>query len=207
MSPRVRTGLLVALPAILYVGTVAIVTAVSSIRTTELTRDPAAQAGFPFYFGAFSHLGVLLWCAAASICFLAWTLLGGVDREAARYFLESGLLTALFGLDDLFLLHEDAFPRLGIDEMVVIGAYGLAGLAYVVRWYARIVGGGASLLVAAVVFLGLSVLIDLWDPPDLDIMFEDGFKLLGIGCWLGHFARAAARALRPRPEEFLLKSP
>ena len=208
MSARARTALLVALPAILYVGTIGLVTAVSNVRTTELTQDPAAHVGYPFSFGAFSHLGVLLWSAAATLCLFTWAVLRGIDRDAARYFLASGLLSAMFGLDDLFLLHEDAFPRrLGVDEMVVIGVYGLAALAYFVRWYARIVVGGPTLLVAAVAFLGTSVLIDLWDPPSLDIMFEDGFKLLGIGCWLGHFARSAARALRPRPDEFLLKGP
>lgn len=181
------------------VATTILVTRFSDVRTTHLTQDPAELVGYPFYYGVFSYVGVLLWAAAGSVATLAWAILRDADRDRARYFLFAGVVSTIFAFDDLFLLHEDVLPhRAGIDELLVMAVYGLVALAFLVRHYARIVVEGPSLLVGAVVFFGASVLLDLWDPSDANVLVEDTLKLLGIGCWLGHFARAAALALGPR---------
>jgi len=197
---RWRVAVLVALPALLMVVASSVVAWLSDVPPADLTQDPAALVGYPFYLGLFSHLGILLWVAAAVIGAFAWAVLRSSDRERARYFGFAGLLSALFAFDDLLLLHEEVLPhRIGIDEFIVMGAYGLLSLAFLMRHYARIVVEGPALLIAAVVCLGVSVLLDLWDPSDVNVLVEDAFKLLGIGCWLGHFARAAALSLSPRP--------
>lgn len=197
---RWRVAVLVALPALLMVAASSVVAWLSDVAPADLTQDPATLLGYPSYLGLFSHLGIVLWAAAAAIAVFAWAVLRSSDRERARYFAFAGLLSTLFAFDDLLLLHEEVLPHgVGIDEFVVMGAYGLLSLAFLIRHYARIVVEGPALLLAAVVSLGISVLLDLWDPSDVNVLVEDGFKLLGIGCWLGHFGRAAARLLSLRP--------
>ena len=197
---RWRVAVLVALPALTLVVGTNVVAFFSDVTVAQLTQDPAALAGYPFYFGLFSHVGVLLWAACGTIGIFAWAELRDADPHRARYFLFGGLLSTMFAFDDLLLLHEDVLPfRVGIDEMVVMGVYGALLLTFLVRHYARIIVEGPALLVTAVACFGATVLLDLWDPSGLDVVVEDGLKLLGIGCWLGHFVRAAARSLSPRP--------
>lgn len=197
IGPRWRVAFWVALPAILLWTTTGLVNLTTDIRNRHLIMDPAALVGFPFYYGIFTYLAVLLWGAAATVCLFAYVLLRSSDRDRARYFLTAGLFTTILCVDDLLMLHEDVLPfQLGIDELIVVTVYGGLAIAWIVRWYAVIVTEGPGLLVASGIFLGASALLDVWD-PGVDIVIEDGFKLLGIGCWLGHFARAAARVLRP----------
>jgi hypothetical protein len=189
---------LAALPAVLTVVGIVVVTQTTDIPGTDLTHDPAGLVGYPQYVGLFSYLGILLWAATASVAIFAFGVLRKTDLDRARYFLFAGLLSAVFAVDDLFMLHEDVLPhRVGIDELIVMSVYGLLGLAFLIRHYARIVVEGAAVLVAAVVSFGITVLVDLWNPLGFGALVEDVFQMLGTGLWLGHFWNAAARSLRP----------
>ena len=193
-----KIALLAALPAALTVAGIFVVTQTSDIPGSDLTHDPAGLVGYAQYVGLFSYLGVLLWAATASIAIFVYGVLRRTDIDRARYFLFAGLLSAVFAVDDLFMLHEDVLPhRVGIDELIVMAVYGLLGLAFLIRHYVRIVVEGAAVLVAAVVSFGITVLVDLWNPLGFGVLVEDVFQVLGIGLWLGHFWSAAARSLRP----------
>jgi len=193
-----KIALLAALPAALTVVGIFIVMTTTDIRGSDLTQDPAGLVGYPQYFGVFSYLGILLWAATASVAIFAYGILRSTDGDRARYFLFAGVLSAMFAIDDLFMLHEDVLPhRVGIDELIVMAVYGILGLTFVIRHYVRIVVEGSAILVAAVVSFGITVLIDLWNPLGFGILVEDVFQVLGTGLWLGHFWSAAALSLRP----------
>lgn len=103
-----------------------------TVQLGELIRDPNSVGSFPFYVGALSNIGVLFWWSAAVVAAFTYVLLRGVKqadqrvKEARAFFLYAALFTALLALDDLFMLHEEAFPvYLGVSEMAVYAVYGL----------------------------------------------------------------------------------
>lgn len=56
----------------------------------NLTKDPLALAGKPFYFGILSQVGVLFWCSCAAICFFCGLLLA--KRKLGSFILLQALL-------------------------------------------------------------------------------------------------------------------
>ena len=164
-------------------------------RIRYLFLDPAASVGAPFYLGLFSQLGVLLWCATAAICLftsfvLRWT---GRRGDFVGLLLCFGLLTALFTLDDLFMLHEVVFPTyLYVPEPVVLGLYGALTLGCLARFRRTILKTEYGLLVVAMGLLGSSLTLDLLPFGRLyELVLEDGFKFMGIVTWNVYFVRTS----------------
>lgn len=187
-----------AAPALLTVAATLLVTALTDVRTNQLVNDPAALHDFPVYVGVFSHLGVGLWVASATIGLFAWGVLRRDGRPAARFFRATGLLSAALAIDDLLLLHERVAPSvLGVSEVTVFAVEGAAALAIGVRHAGFMFADGRGLLVLAGVAFAASVGMDLWDPSGLDVLVEDALKMLGIGVWLSFLATRAAGAVRP----------
>lgn len=175
-----------------------------------LTRDPAALTGAPPYAGLLSHLGVLLWCAAATVCFLA----GALVRRVRALLFGFGALTAALLLDDLFLLHEAVLPALTAwPEVVFVAVYG-AATAVLLTCHRRalrrtdwplLAGALAALAFAAVadvlpeLLAGDRTVEDV--PPaivDAYLLLEDGAKFAGIVLWLAYFVGVGVGALGPR---------
>lgn len=72
----------------------------------NLTKDPLAVAGKPFYFGMLSQVGILFWCASAAICFFCAALLVKINSTNLSGFLFFlGCVTTVLLLDDLFSVH------------------------------------------------------------------------------------------------------
>ena len=92
-----------------------------------LTGDPLAILhGHPLT-GALSNLGVLVWCAAATICLFTWVVRRhqrASGRVAPPFLLASGLLMVFMMVDDLYQVHDALLPRyLGAPEEPVIVLY------------------------------------------------------------------------------------
>lgn len=87
-----------------------------------MTRDAAALAQIPPLWGIISNLGVLLWCAAASIgIFAAAALRSAGSPDAFRFLLFSSLLRGLPPVRRFFQFHEYlAVHYLGLDERIVV---------------------------------------------------------------------------------------
>jgi hypothetical protein len=110
----------------------------------------------------------------------------------------SGLLTTVLLLDDLFLFHESLAPDyLGLRQRLVLLSYGIATAWYLARFRRIVLGPDVRVLLAALVFFTMSVFVDAlqerWPSP-WRILFEDGFKLLGIASWSAYLTRTGARA-------------
>jgi len=108
-------------------------------------------------------------------------------------------LTALLGLDDLAQLHEEVYPRLFLPEKVVFLLYGLAALAWLLRFRAILMARVRVPLLLAMGFFGISILADVlpFIVSSLQHLLEDGAKLLGILNWAYMTIRLVGSTLVP----------
>jgi hypothetical protein len=188
--------------ALLLVAVPPLVSASADVPVGVLLRDPTTTLrGHPLT-GLQSNIGVLIWWAGASVClFCAVALRRAQGHGGLRSFLLwSGVITAVLAGDDLFLIHEELAPRyLQLDEKWVVATYGVAVAWYLVTFRSVILDSEYLLLLAALLFLGSSVLVDelvehKWLSP-WRIVVEDGLKLLGIVSWTAYLVSVSLRAL------------
>lgn len=169
------------------------------IPLETLTRDPSAVLEAPFYVGLVSHIGILLWCAAAAICLFGAVFLSTTGEKTFSVFLAaSGLLTTILLLDDVFLFHEEiAYTYFYISQKKVYAGYALLGLLYLYRFRHTILKSDFLFLALAFFFFAASIGIDLLPETVIPhhFLFEDGFKLLGIVGWSAYLIRTSYQAL------------
>ncbi len=189
--------LLYFLPLLLLLSVV-FVSSQMDISLAMFTRDPASIGRIHPFMGIVSNFGVILWTAAAAICLFNWALFrhGFNEVKFSKFLLYSGLLTTLLLFDDFFLLHEIIFPNIfAINEKIVFLIYGCLILCWIVAFKECILKTEFLILIIALCFFGLSMFIDMFQNHiqsfigNSRILFEDGFKLLGITSWLGYFSR------------------
>ena len=181
------------------------------VEIPAMTRDVTAIARIHPLSGILSNLGVLLWCATASISlFAALTLREVGPRDAFWFLLGSGFLSTYLMLDDLFQIHEDLAPRyLGLRQKGTLAILGAFVLVYLLAFRHVILQTHFALLVLAMGFLSTSVGVDtvlapiFWRMGHSELLFEDGAKWLGISCWCSYYVRAShqllVRGLEVRP--------
>ena len=151
--------------------------------------------------GMASNIGVLYWAVGAACCGFAAAVLRGRTgvKPKARMLAQAALLTGFLGIDDLIMLHDSVFPRLGVPEMVTFGVYGLLGLSYLVMNWRLILQEEPWLFLAAVGFLVVSLGVDATDNKAQLLwkqLLEEGAKLMGIAGWCVWHVRVASRAVR-----------
>lgn len=163
------------------------------VEIPVLTRDPLAITDGEFYFGLLSNIGIILWCAAAIICLFTHFILSAVNLGLSQhFFLYAGLLTSLLLVDDLFMVHESVFPRyLNINEKAVMALYLLFMGFLLIRYRFKILSTPYLVLMSSLLFLGLSMIVDMALDilPDYQYILEDGLKFLGIMGWLYYFTQ------------------
>jgi len=168
------------------------------ISLDTLTRDPAAVGDLPFYTGALSSLGAMLWAAAAAICLFGARMAarGGASRRDGEFLRSAGLLSVLLGLDDLYLLHEQFGPGvLGLPDDALLLLYALLLAAVLLIYRVEILRGEWLLLGGGLALFAASLAIDLIVDEAPGVLFlEDTAKFLGIVVWLVYFWRAAGHA-------------
>ena len=173
-----------------------------SFRT--LTRDVNTIAGLHPITGFLSTLGILLWCATASIClFTAMTLINARPRETFWFLLCSALLSTYLLLDDTFLFHEDLAKRYyGLSEKAVFSLLVIAVIFYAVAFRRIILRTNFAILLLALSFLATCVAIDAFFESwlvlrlgDWEYLVEEGLKWLGITCWCSYYAHSSYKLL------------
>lgn len=196
------------------------------VRMSVLTADVAATGHLHPLTGVMSSLGILLWCAAASICgFAAMALRDRRATESYRFLRASALLSTYLMLDDAFQFHEHLASRyFGLDEKAVFAVLGTAVAAYLLAFKEVIRKTNYAVLLLAVGFLSVSVAIDailepwLWRFENLEYFFEDGAKWLGIASWCSYYVDTSyrlfadvhgppLRALSPATEAMTITAP
>ena len=167
-----------------------------NIKLSLVVRDLAQTCGYPIGVGMISNIGILLWGAAASIC-LFTTFLEGINRESSKLLLLGGIFSSLLCIDDLFLLHD---RYIGPDFLNL--TYLAISIFLLVRFRRILKIIGLFNLLISILFLGLSVFFDgviqqiFNQSYELTQLIEEGFKFLGISCWLNFWCKASSYALK-----------
>ena len=185
----------------------AIIRLQTRIPVRHLTKDTLVIVGEPFYFGLISNLGILLWCSCAAICILVAIAIpqSRENRKICSFLLFSGILTSVLLIDDLFLLHEEVFPRyLRIPENIVFLTYAIIIFLYLLKFMRVILKTEFFFLLLAFIFLGSSMFFDKniislpqsWLENEGLLLLEDGAKFLGILSWLTYFSQLCLSQLK-----------
>jgi len=159
-----------------------------------LTRDPASILHGRPYVGIISNIGILFWSSAAAISFFVSIILfKSREKKMGTFLFFSALLTSVLLLDDLFMLHENVFPKyLLIPQNLVHAGYFSLVSVYLFKFRSVIFQTEYIILSLALVFFGLSVFCDIFLPSsNIELLFEDGFKLFGIITWFIFFIRTS----------------
>ncbi len=173
----------------------------NGIELDHFTQDPSTIMNAPFYLGFFSYVGILFWCAAAALCFFTRAMIGTNTRKKINhrnFLLFSGLITCLFLLDDLFLLHEEVFPKyLMIPENIVYLIYVNAIIFYMVFFRNQLMDSEYVILAISFFLIGTSQFVDLIPMPiPEDSFLEDAVKLFGVVSWFTYYARYCRKRTR-----------
>ena len=189
-------------PPLLFLTITIVAHAYRNIPFEFFSRDPASMAHMHPFDGIQSNVGVLIWWAGGAICLFCHLILrhAQVGSLVASFFLWSSIITFILTLDDFFLFHEVLARRyLRISEKIVYLAYATLCAWYLAKFRQIILRSNWLFLLAAFVFFGLSLFIDVFQsrwPWPSRIFFEDGFKLMGIVSWSGYLIRTCFQALR-----------
>jgi hypothetical protein len=172
------------------------------VPVSVFMRDVFSIAEIPVYSGIASNLGVFLWCAGAAVGSFAALMVGSKEPSLHRFLAASAGFSALFMIDDFFMVHEWLVPRfLGWPEDSAYVLYGGMFALYAIAYRRSIRTLAPASFVVATFLLVLSVGIDLVQEEETSpwgYYVEDGIKLLGICSWLTFVASASAGALGKR---------
>ena len=157
-----------------------------------LFLDPAYLTGSPWYTGALSNLGILVWTSGVAFASAGAWVARRIGRVSASRFLAFGALaTLILLLDDVFALHAGVLKNLfggskNTAQVLVV----LPVVGWVVLFFGDIQRTRWVLLFAALGSLAGSVLVDVFFNlgGDASLLVEDGMKFLGILAWAQYFA-------------------
>ena len=184
------------LPSIILYLAILYISNFYNVELSLVVRDLAQTCGYPIGVGMISNIGILFWGAAASICFFT-TFLESINRESSKLLLLGGIFSSLLCIDDLFLLHD---RYIGPDFLNL--TYLAISIFLLVRFRKILKIIGLFNLLISILFLGLSVFFDgviqqiLNQSYELTQLFEEGFKFIGIACWLNFWCKASSNALK-----------
>ncbi len=194
-------------PAVVLLAVLGVVSRVWNVPEGNFTRDPLQLEHLPVYLGLTSYVGILVWCAAATIGFMSAAVLPDSPalRTTRSFLLWTGVLTLWITLDDLFMFHDIVIPQLThVREQIIYLLY-----AAIAIWFARRFKEQLRedrLLLALIVILAVaSIAMDNGHAVQVitgralipqSYLVEDGMKLLAQVGWFGYVVRRASAVLR-----------
>ena len=197
-SPIVFISSSIIAPIFIYLSIIGLSNAFG-IESTLVIRDLAQTCGYPMGVGLISNLGILIWAASASIALFS-SLSGLIEkRENSNFLLLGGILTLILCLDDFFLLHD---KYIGPDFLYI--TYSIIGIYILIKFRNIILNIDFSAFIIAVFFLTSSILFDkyiqeIFPKNYINIqLFEEGFKFIGIVCWMNFWWKASIKSLRSK---------
>ncbi len=191
--------------AILLLGFSLLASLVPEFKVRDILKDVAAIGDLPFYSGAISQLGLLMWSATTALCFFTFFALRKIDssrKETLNFLLFAGFLSGYLTLDDTYMLHEVFFPNyliiIPLVDKVVILLVGIAMLSFLYFNRREILRNEYGLLFLALMLFGFSVTLDavpsrfyedIYALEKIEYILEDGAKFAAIITWYAFFAQ------------------
>lgn len=165
----------------------------------KITGDSANYYNAHPFTGIVSNIGALMWCSTSCICLFVGLLLNskGIKNEAS-FLLSSSIFTFILLIDDFFMFHDFIFYSFqGITmEPIIFLIYAFFLIRYCMSYFKIIIENNYYIFSAAIIFLGLSVILDLYFPSEgLEYFVEDSFKLIGIASWMLYFTTTSYHLL------------
>ncbi len=200
IRPLVPIISLAILPAVILYIVVLYLSSAAGIDPILVLRDPIQACDYPTAVGMISNLGVLMWCSA-TVVNLFPSISGLVIHKKWRQLLYlGGFFSGVLCIDDLFLLHDRH-----VGEYFIYCTYSFLALLLILRFYKLILRSDPIAFLLSIFFLGLSVVVDslhghLLISYQTTQLYEEGFKFVGIACWLFFWWKASFRALKQIPE-------
>lgn len=190
----------------LLLGLVVVALALADVEVLDLYRDPSELSSFlgdhPWK-GGLTVVGVFVWSAAATVFLFAGAVLRSTgERVRSPFFLATGALLLLLGLDDGLAVHESIAPIVlhtdRADQLVQ-----LALVLLIVPWGWRfrreIRTSNYGILLLAGLGLGLGLAFDVRDAIGLDHswggLLEETVEFAGLLTLLVYAAGETWRAL------------
>ena len=204
----IPTLLLMYIPSIVFFSVLLLVHATTDVAFSVFLDDPLSYLLAPSYIGLASNIGILFWCASASILIFAYLVLRrkGIGSESASFLLAFGLITAILAIDDLFMVHEavgDLFePTFGNDNIGEAGAFAVYILffIYFIFKYLKVISRTEYVLfIGFIILCGLNLALDLLPiqyPREMGLHVEEIIKFLAIITWFGYTTRTALRFVK-----------
>jgi len=165
-----------------------------NIRVSYLFKDPAVIVKAPFYLGALSQLGCILWAVTAGICLFSGVVIGKKgDKKTAFFLVCFGCITTALLFDDMFMFHVwIAAKNIGISQLTVLSIFAAVVILNLVFWRSEILKTQYVILIMALGFFATSMMVDSFNhyfdfTRPYKHWVEDGSKLLGIAGWCGYF--------------------
>jgi hypothetical protein len=188
--------------AILIIGVGTLSARMESLNLRILFDNVTTIGSLPFYAGAISQLGILLWCVAATVCWFAYYLLGVFKvpmNDSRRFLLFSAIFTTILLFDDLFSFHKQVAPLyLGIPEALVQISLFALGVLYIIVNNYEIQKSEYILLLLALAFfifwVGIDAVPNEWFASSyylrkFETLVKDWNKFSAIITWTAFFVR------------------
>lgn len=174
-----------------------------------LMRDIVTTARLPVYAGFVPQIEAILWSASLTVCIVARVVLRrrqGEFARSTRFLLQSGIVTAVLLLDDIFLFHGEIAPKyMHVSKSIVLSGYLILIGIFIYSSWREILSSEYLILMLALGMFAVSILLDLLPLQtfllprfllQLRVFLEDGFKFAGIATWLTYFARYAIQSIQ-----------
>lgn len=148
--------------------------------------------------GLVASLESLLWVGAAAICLFTAAMLRAAHGDASqtRFLVVAGLVTLWLGLDDVFTVHGEILPALGVPHGLAAAAYLAVVALYLLASWRAVLANRPVLLLGAGLLFAASLRAHAFVPGTQEGLFaEAGFHFLATAVWSGFHVIAAARAV------------
>lgn len=183
-------------PALFFLIVVAVLASINDIDFYMLSVEPMEIFKAEPYIGLLSNVGIIVMSASSAILLYSSFVSrrqDGLTRNAS-FLLWVGLFTFVLLVDDLFMFHEKVLPAVFgtyLVEPMLYGLYALSALLVLYFYYDIILDTYFVVFLAALIFYGMSICLDLIDYLGITLpneyLFEDGFKFLGTIGWCVYF--------------------
>jgi hypothetical protein len=188
LSGNLRLIVILEIAAFLLLIIVGLIGYYYQIPFEDLTANPLSQLNIPFYQGILQRVGLILWGFVVILPLFTNYILDSskIPGETKRFLLFSGIFFGYFLIDELLLIHNFIFPKvLNIHQLLVLILYAVTTFFFLLRFRNILNDKYSWVFLIAILFLGLSMIIDILSylkviQFEIRYFLDDGAKFLGI---------------------------